>query len=208
MQIVKKNNQIYWRYYVQDFQNLTRLIRLFNGNLITIKKEKQFQNWVADFEQRYNYNIIFLEKKPSISVQNAWLSGFFEGDAGFWVKPKDFILVNKDNSRSYNIKMKFYLTQKDEKDLLNQIKHLFNIPSDIYQITNKSSTEKYNRLETSQLKSHLLIIEYLENYPFLGKRHIQFHRWKRVLGYRTKDYPITEKSIMKLHRLILSTKDF
>jgi hypothetical protein len=207
MQIVKKNNEIYWRYYVHDFENLTRLIRLFNGNLITVKKEEQFQIWVAEFKKRYNYNIFFSEKKPLISLQNAWLSGFFEGDAGFWVKPTDFIRVNKNNLQYYNIKMKFYLTQKDEKDLLNQIKHLFNIPSNIYQITNKSSTEKYNHLETSQLKSHLLIIEYLEKYPFLGKRHIQFHRWKRVLGYRTNDYPITEKSIMKLRRLILSTKN-
>lgn len=63
MQIVKKNNEIYWRYYVHDFENLTRLIRLFNGNLITVKKEEQFQIWVAEFEKRYNYNIFFFRKK-------------------------------------------------------------------------------------------------------------------------------------------------
>ena len=208
IKIVKKTNRIYWRYYVQDFQNLTRFIWLFHGNLITVKKIKQFQNWVTEFQKRYNYKIIFSEKKPSISLKTAWLSGFFEGNAGFWIQPKDFIKVNIDNSRSYNIKMIFYLTQKDEKELLSQIKQIFNIPSDIYQIINKCTTEKYNRLETSQLKSHLLIIEYLEKYPFLGKRHIQFQRWKRVLGYRIKNYPITDKSIMKLYRLILSTKDF
>ena len=205
-EIVKDNNTTYWRYSVYDLKNLTRLIWLFNGNLITVKKQKQFQIWVAEFNKRYNQDFVFLKNKPEICFKNAWLSGFFEGDAGFWVKSKDIVRVNKDNSQSYNIKMKFYITQKDEKELLNQIKYLFQIPSNIYQITNGSLTEKYNRLETSLLKSHLILIQYLTKYPFLGKRQILFNRWKRVLGYRTKKYPITKKSIIKLQRLILNTK--
>ncbi len=218
-EVVKENNEIYWRYSVYDLKNLTRLIWLFNGNLITVKKQKQFQIWVALFNKRYNSDsgsFLFAKKKiqkPEICLNNAWLSGFFEGDAGFWVESKDIIRVNNDNSKSYNIKMKFYITQRDEKELLNQIKHLFQIPSDIYQITIPSSgsvrsfTEKYNRLETSLLKSHLVLIQYLTKYPFLGKRQILFNRWQRVLGYRTKEYPITKKSIIKLQRLILNTKE-
>lgn len=207
-EIVKENNQIYWRYSVYDLKNLTRLVWLFNGNLITVKKQKQFQIWVAEFNKKYNSDFLFSTTKPEICFKNAWLSGFFEGDAGFWIQSKDLVRVNKDNSQSYNIRMKFYITQKNEKELLNQIKQLFQIPSNIYQkeIPNGHSNEKYNRLETSLLKSHLLLIEYLTKYPFLGKRHICFHRWKRVLGYRTKDYPITKKSIIKLQRLILNTK--
>lgn len=225
--IVKQNNQIYWRYSVYDFKNLTRLIWLFNGNLITVKKQKQFQIWVAEFNKTHNSDILFSIKKPEICLKNAWLSGFFEGNAGFWVQSKDLVRINKDNSQSSNIgfpkennparlkssiltaciEIKFYITQKDEKELLNKIKHLFQIPSNIYQITNDSVTETYNRLETSLLKSHLLLIQYLTKYPFLGKRQIIFNRWKRVLGYRIKEYPITKKSIIKLQRLILNTKE-
>lgn len=205
--IVKQNNQIYWRYSVYDLKNLTRLIWLFNGNLITVKKQKQFQIWVAFFNKTHNSDILLRRKKPKICLKNAWLSGFFEGDLGFWVQSKDVVRRHKDNSQSYKIEMKFYITQKDEKELLNKIKHLFQIPSNIYQITNESVTETYNRLETSLLKSHLLLIQYLTKYPFLGKRHIIFNRWKRVLGYRTKEYPITKKSIIKLQRLILNTKE-
>lgn len=205
--IVKPNNQIYWRYSVYDLKNLTRLIWLFNGNLITVKKQKQFQIWVAEFNKTHNLDILFSRKKPEICLKNAWLSGFFEGDIGFWVQSKDIVRINKDNSQSYKIEMKFYITQKDEKELLNKIKHLFQIPSNIYQITNESVTETYSRLETSLLKSHLLLIQYLTKYPFLGKRQIIFNRWKRVLGYRIKEYPITKKSIIKLQRLILNTKE-
>ena len=222
--IVKQNNQIYWRYSVSYLKNLTRLIWLFNGNLITVKKQKQFQIWVAEFNKTHNSDILFSTKKPEICLKNAWLSGFFEGDAGFWVQSKDLVRINKENSQSSHIgfnnraslkssiltslfEIKFYIIQKDEKELLNKIKDLFQISSNIYQITNESVTETYNRLETSLLKSHLLLIQYLTKYPFLGKRQILFNRWKRVVGYRTKEYPITKKSIIKLQRLILNTKE-
>lgn len=142
----------------------------------------------------------------NLSLKTAWLSGFFEGNAGFWVNSKNVIQVNKDNSQSYSIQMKFFITQKNEIELLTQIKKLFKISSEISQIINRDSSEKYNRLETNELMSHLRILKYLTNYPFLGKRYILFNRWKRILGYRINKYPITKKSILKLKRLILSTK--
>ena len=208
------NNQTYWRYYAHDLKNVSRFIWLLNGNLITEKKQKQFQIWLGDFNSRHNSSFLsqlcipckVLKTQPTIGLSNAWLSGFFEGDSGFWIKPTNIIRRNNDNSQSYNIKMKFYITQKNEESLLNQIKQLFQISSDIYQIKNGHSEEQYNRLETSLLKSHLLLIKYLTKYSFLGKRSILFQRWKRVLGYRINKYPITEKSIRKLQRLILSTK--
>ena len=203
---VKENNEIYWRYSVYDLKDFTRLIWLFNGNLITVKKQKQFQNWILFFNKRYKKKFLFSKTKPEICFKNAWLSGFFEGNAGFWVKSKDIVIVNKEFSNNYNVYLSFYITQRDEKQLLNQIKHLFQISSDIYQITNTSSTENTNRLKTSLLESHLLLIQYLTKYPFLGKRKILFNRWKRVLGYRINNYPITKKSINKLQRLILNTK--
>jgi LAGLIDADG endonuclease len=199
------NTQTYWRYYVHDLKNVIRLIWLFNGNFITEKKREQFKIWIYDINVEKNQSFGVLKPTSKISVTNGWLSGFFEGDAGFWVKPNNIIRINKDDSRSYNIKMKFYITQKNETKLLNDIRGLFHMPWPIYEIQNQS-LKKYNRLETGLLQNHLLISEYLTKYPFLGKRYILFHRWKRVLGYRINKYPITKKSIIKLKRLILSTK--
>ena len=204
---VRENNEISWRYSVSDLKDLTRLIWLFNGNLITIKKQKQFQSWIALFNKRYKKEFFFSKRKPEICFKNAWLSGFFEGNADFWVKSKDLFVFNKEFSNNSNVVLNLCITQRDEKQVLNQIKHLFQIPSDIYQITRTSSTENSFRLETSFLENHLVFIQYLTRYPFLGKRQILFNRWKRVLGYRINNYPITKKSINKLQRLILNTKE-
>lgn len=208
IEINKQYNNKYWRFYISDFNNLCRLIWLFNGNLITNKKNFQFKVWINEINKIKNKDFILLIRKVEIGFNNAWLSGFLEGDGGFYVKAKNIIRTNKNSSKAYNIKMKFYITQKNEKELLIKIKELFNIPTNIYQISNSYSTSKYNRLETSQLKSHLLIINYLDKYPFLGKRNIIFSRWKRLVGYRINKYPITNKSIIKLKRLILATKNY
>ena len=202
---VKENNEKTWRYSVYNFKDLTRLIWLFNGNLITVKKQKQFQSFLYFFNKKYKKDFLFLKKKPEICFKNAWLSGFFEGNAGFWVNSKNL-------SKNYNGDLIFYITQKDEKELLNQIFYLFQIPSEIYQITNTFyplspfSTEKINRLEILFLESNLLCLQYLTKYPFLGKRQKDFNRWKRVLGYGINNYPITNKSINKYKRLISNTK--
>lgn len=207
IQINKLDKKQYWRFYVSDFQNLCRLFWLFNGNLITVKKNEQFQFWVNEINKVKNTDFSVLKNQVEIGWNNAWLAGFLEGDGGFYVKSTNLTRLNQDGSRSYNIKMKFYLTQKKEVQLLNNIKKLFKIPSDIVQISNGRSAELYNRLETSLLKSHLLIINYLKKYPFLGKKYITFCQWERIVGYRIKNYPITNKSILKLQRLILSTKN-
>lgn len=207
IEINLKDNKKYWRFYSSNFENLCRLIILFNGNLITSNKNRQFKLWVNQINIIKHKQFIVLQRNLEPRFNNAWLSGFLEGDGGFYAKEKDFIRINKSGSKSYNIKMKFYITQKHEEKLLTKIKELFNISTNIYKISNNISTIKYNRLETHKLESHLLLIKYLEKYPFLGKRFITFSRWKRLVGYRINKYPITPKSIIKLKRLILETKN-
>ena len=202
-----QNNTFYWRYSTSKKKYLISFIYLFNGNLLSKHKQKHFKDFVTNFNKIYNINFSVFETRLEPSLKTAWLSGFLEGDGGFYVNFNNIIRFNKHGSKRYNFKMKFYITQKNEIELLMKIKELFYIPTNLYKIHNGNKFQKYNRLETSQLNCHLLIIKYLENYPFLGKRNITFSRWKRLVNYRVNKYPITDKSILKLKRLILATKN-
>lgn len=203
----RESSETYWRYYAQNLESLTRLIFLLNGNLITEKKQDQFQIWLAEFNTSKKKEICFLPNRSDISLRDSWLSGFLEGDGGFWAKSKDLIRFNKkDNKPRYNIKMRFYVTQRGEISLLNLIKELFKIETKIHVITNGRTKEKYNRIETSRLDCHLIVVEYLKRYPFRGRRNVTFFNWERILQYRTSEYPITDKAIAKLRRLIEKTK--
>nr|YP_010731984.1 putative LAGLIDADG homing endonuclease [Kalinella pachyderma]WDY12898.1 putative LAGLIDADG homing endonuclease [Kalinella pachyderma] len=204
---IKRKSEMYWRYYAQDVVSLTRLISLFNGNLITEKKLDQFKDWLSKYNTSKNKEILFLPKRVEISLRDAWLSGFLEGDAGFFIKPHDIIrFTKKKNEPKYDLKMKFYLTQKNELTLLTRIKELFQIPTKTHVVTNGYTKEKYNRIETFRLNCHLLVVNYLTRYPFRGKRSVPFSNWKSVLQYRTSNYPITDEAIAKLKLLIEKTK--
>lgn len=205
---ISKNDQTYWRFYVQKLDNLKRIINLLNGNLITVKKRNQFTDWFNAFQKRHQTAISLLKSERNISFKSAWLSGFFEGDAGFYVSKTKIVRMKKDGVEKFNIKMRFYLTQKDENLLFEEIRNLFKIPSKVYQISNSDSKEKYNRLDTYVLGCHILLRNYLTRYPFLGKRKITLTRWNNLLNYRIFDYPVTPKSIEKVKRCISGlTKD-
>lgn len=198
----KESGKAYWRYYAQSLDALMRWIAIFNGNLITEKRQARFKSWLVNFNKGKNKAIPLLPNTANISLENAWLSGFFEGDAGFWVRKKVTRVNIKDGANKYDIKAKFYLTQKEEKSLLLEISKLLKIPTKIHTLTNGRTEVRYNRIETARLECHLIIIQYLTRYRFKGKRYINFCIWERICAYRTKNYPITEKSILKLERLV------
>ena len=200
----KRKDKIYWRYSTSSFINIKRFILLFNGNFITNHKNIQFYDFLKIFNQIYTESITILKSKVILSLNSYWLSGFLEGDGGFWVTQLENLNKKKLNT---GLKIKFYITQKNEFVLLNQIKILFDIQTNIYKIHNGNKLQKYNRLETCDLESLKLIKSYLQKYPFLGQRQILVKRWIRLIDYKINDYPLTPKSSKKLTRLIFSTKN-
>ena len=205
---IEKKSETYWRFYIQQRVNLERIILLFNGNFITVKKQNQFTIWLDAFNKRHNTEILLLRSEVKLSLETGWLSGFLEGDGGFYVRDKVVRINKKDQARKFDIKMKFYITQKDEDQLFEQIRSLLNIPTKVYTVTNGHSKVKYNRLETHVFKCHALLRDYLQKYPFLGKRKIALTQWDRLLNYRTADYPVTDKSVKKAERLVASLNGF
>jgi hypothetical protein len=193
-----RGNSVYFRFTTSKKEHLDRLILLFNGNLLLEKKQKQFNNWLFLMNLRYKTNILVKPNLCKVSLSTAWLSGFLEGDAGFYVQ--------KLSEKTERLNMKWYITQEEELIVLNDIRNLFQMPGTIYTLTNGHSTKLYNRLETTSLEIHLFLLDYLQVYPFLGKRSIQLSRWRRLVNYRKTKYKLTPKLRKKFNRLIDGTK--
>lgn len=211
VQEIKRENTSYWRYYVEDYRNIQRLILLLQGNLILEKKKDQFQSILREFEDYFDVPNSLKETStisPKLSLETAWLSGFLEGDGGFWVSDKSLIYTSKTGKQKWKLRMKFYVTQKGEKNLLEQLPLLLGHQNfrQLSVIVNKTTNESYYRYETNSLAVHLSIREYLRRFPFRGQRAISLSRWNRLLEYRLNDYPVTPKSNKKLLRLISATK--
>lgn len=191
-----KNEKRYWRYQIGSQKHLDAFIFLFNGHFMTQHKYTCFSTFIQNYNQIYNQNVMLLKKNNFDLFQNAWLSGFLEGDGGFFssITYKRFCI-------------KFYLTQKNELTLLNEIKEILHSSNKLGVLKNGQTNVQYNRFETSNLKSLLLLQTYLKKYPFLGQRQILIKRWCRLIDYKIKKYPMTPKAIEKLKRLVNSTKN-
>lgn len=201
----RRNNTTYWRYQVGKADHLRALIFLFNGNLVTDQKSQNFEFFVYQFHKSQKEKPIqILEKnQKGVSLHTYWLSGFLEGNGGFWATQKK---NQKQTKLSTGLLIKFYVMQKNELSLLTRIQNVFKISTKVYQLNNGANTVMYNRLETTHRNSLNIIRTYLEMHPFLGQKNILIKRWIRLLDYKEKNYPLTEKSSQKLRRLVLSTK--
>lgn len=202
--IVKPENSIYYRYYTSKRENIERLVNLFNGNLILEKRQQQFEKLLNDIEQMWNLKIFLKPWKMKPSLNTAWLTGFVEGDGGFYTNQgNNFIRGHYPNGRvRYGFFLKFYITQKSEQNVLIRIRDLFKATNKLATITNGRTDVRYNRLEVSNAKSRNLIITYFERFPFKGEKNISFKRWTRVHGYQQRGQKLTEKSANKLKTLL------
>lgn len=65
-------------FYVSGKDNFERLITIFNGNLSTKSKQKEFENWLLTFNQQYKMDINYKNNLIIPSLSNSWISGFFD----------------------------------------------------------------------------------------------------------------------------------
>lgn len=206
--VFSKKGETYSRYYVNKKKHIIAIISLLNGNLVTKKKQEQLRIWLNLFNERHGEKIPFLQTRPDISLKNGWLSGFIEGDGGFYATPTNLVTTNKKGVQRFQVRTKFYITQDGETEVLTEIRDLFLHTCTIGTLTNGRTKKRYNRLEMSSVTCILKVIDYLQNYPLLGKRQITFLRWARLFNYRVESYPVTEKSTAKLKRLVSNIKTY
>jgi LAGLIDADG endonuclease len=218
-----QNNETYHRYAVYGIQNITRLIHLFNGNLLLNKVNTRFQLWLTEYNTLYSATLsshtLILHKpcQSTLSLDSAWLSGFTDAEGGFYAS-----LTKQTNLKlQYRLRMKFYITQKYELEVLKNIVKLIHQNSN--QSNDASNDASFNsvryisnfkldfyKLEISKHAYLLRTIAYFEKYQLKGKKHIVFNRWKRI--YLNKDIvkkqaSSSEKAFTRFKRLVSSVQN-
>ena len=100
---------------VDDPSHILLLAFLFNGNLAIAHRIQQLYLWVQALNNRFVANtILFIDTPVSITLQDAWLSGFSETKGLFNVS----IISNARYTLDPVIKMCYLLDQKDNSILL------------------------------------------------------------------------------------------
>ena len=128
------------RYVVDDTASNYKLAHLFNGNLVMVYRIDQLANWIKVLQTK-NYSIIEILTPITISLQDAWLSGFVYAEGCFTV------FTGKSTG------LKFILDQNN-KEILDYIAVLFNGGA----VTTRNSDSF--RYQASRLSHLIPIISY------------------------------------------------
>lgn len=201
-----------WRFQIWDKDGLIRLFCLFYGNLVLDKRCLKFQKWITfitfpnDFVISANCLKHFEKNKLCgtnfISLDNAWLSGFWQADGGFYAYGE---------WNPIHIILRVYITQRAELATLNQIAVTISEKNKkISTLCNGTTKTRYNRLDFASQACLLQFFSYFQKFVLVGEKRRTFLRCKRIWEIcekiKNQDFPITEKSIKKLKRLIAATK--
>ena len=210
-----------WRFQVWDKRGLLRLYCIFYGNLVLNKRHLKFQKYTNFLIFPTDFSIPItscnqaakntLSGSNFISLDNAWLAGFWQADGGFYAWAK-FDLTH--------IILRAYITQKAEAAALQQIAIVIHgnektpLGVRFYRtlsiLENKKTKTQYNRVEFASQACLLQIFFYFKKFVLVGEKKRTFLRWKRIWEIREKiknnEIIVTEKSIRKLKRLISATK--
>jgi hypothetical protein len=203
--IFEKDGFTYARWFTSKCKHVLTLLTLFNGNLVIPKRQQQFESIISTLNSVWNSHILVKPWQSKITLDNAWLAGFSDADAGFFINIKNNFQGHRKSPKEfyYRLITKFYITQDGDDSFLKTIQQLLGDSSKIYQISaGNDRTKKYNRLEISSLNSTEKLINYFVRFPLRGERRISFLRWARVYGYKKRGLRLNESSASKLARLI------
>lgn len=214
-----------WCFQVWDQDGLFRLFCIFSGNLVLDKKYLEFQKWTAflTYPPGFSYELDSASSQQAkenmnsgnqlIGLNNAWLSGFWQANGGFYA-------WGCFKSQKIHIVLRAYVIQRVENNALQRIGILIQKQEKKwYRITNNKTMTQYNRLEFASELALETLLKYFKKYPVVGKKHICFLQWKRLWEAREKakqSYAnqiylddkliLTEKSKEKLERLVAAVR--
>ena len=183
----KKNQTHHFR--VRDQKSLFKLIYIFNGNLLTYKKNNQFKLWVEAYNKVYNSKIYPVQKKINPTLDNAWLSGFSDSEGCFTVS-----IIKR--SQTYNqVQVRYILSQKNEFELMNSIAKILN-----GKIFYFKSYGGYNM--TVNLSKLSKTIKYFTKYPLKTKKYIDYLNWLKAYKLVINKKHMTQNGLIQIKKLL------
>jgi len=183
---------------INDQKGILNLVNLLNGNMKTPKINSLYK--LIDWLNNKNPYLI-LTKLPLNTdslKNNAWLSGIIESDGHFSIRTT---LAGKYPK----IECKFELSQR-QKDHLGYSNKLF--LTDIANFLNTSlknirenTTHPQYRFRTVNLKSNLILVNYLNEFPLFGSKFLDYNNWKEILNLFNPRFKYSQENIDKVLNL-------
>ena len=187
------NKNDFYRLIVDNPSHILLLAFLFNGNLALTHRIQQLSLWVQALNNRFGANtILLINTAVSVTLQDAWLSGFTDAEGCFNVS----ITSNARYALGHVIKMRYILDQKDSAILLI-IQNLFGFGK----VTLRSKTDGVYRYTATGFKSMNDVISYFKVFPLLTKKAQSLEKWSAVHNLVYNKLHLTEEGLAQVRVL-------
>jgi len=170
------NKNDFYRLIVENTSHILLLAFLFNSNLALTHRIQQLSLWVQVLNSRFGVNtILFVNTPVSVTLQDAWLSGFTDAEGCFNVSITYNARYTLVAPAFHVIRMRYILDQKDSIILL-VIRNLFGFGN----VTLRSKTDGVYRYTVTGCRSANDIISYFKVFPLLTNKANSFEKWSTI----------------------------
>jgi hypothetical protein len=191
---IANRNCIKWA--IQDKKSVTFIVNSINGKFRTPKINSLHR--LIDFLNEKGDNIVKLPLDNSPINSNAWLAGFIDSDGSFTIKG-----FSSENLRTY-LGFHFYLGQRVKDVSGESLEKVMQILSDFLKTKLRTRTiygfEQFV-VNTSSKESNLILVNYLNTYPLLSSKYLDYKDWEEALNFYINKLHKDPKHLEKIRLL-------
>lgn len=196
--LIRKKGSNAYIFYVNDNKGILSLINLLNGNMKTPKINSLYKliDWINIKDPKLN--IIKLPLNDNLLGKDAWLSGMIESDGHFSVR-------TTITGKYPKIECKFEFSQSRKNHLgysnelfMDNIANFLNVS---LKKTRENSSHPQFRLRTMSLKTNLILVNYLNDFPLFGSKFLDYSDWKEILYLFDPKFKYSQENIDKILKL-------
>jgi hypothetical protein len=165
------NKNGFYRWIVTHPSDILILTVLFNGNLTLTQRIRQLATWINLYnKQNPMSTMTLIHTNATLSLNNAWLSGFADAEGCFNVS----VTASSQYTTGYRVRIRFILDQKSQQ-LLDTIRVLFGFG------TVSLQTNGVYRYAGTGVTSMLDVRAYFVQFPLRTKKLVSFTQWCSAL---------------------------
>ena len=167
----RKTNSIELRF--SEKKTILKIVTLINGKFRTPKIDQLYRviDWLNN---KYFMDIQKLPLDTSPLNKNSWLTGFIEADGGFYIRYSLNQIICKF---ALEQRMIYPKTKENYYIILNKICLFLNIKLAVRNRLNYKHSYYIIRVENQE--STKILIDYLNKYPLLSSKFLDFLEWER-----------------------------
>lgn len=180
---------------INDEYSIKSLIALINGHMRTPKIEalQRLADWYNAIDSTYTLPVLDLDMSPLHS--NAWLAGFVEGDASFFIDARPTRVSTSVDIVQSRVNLELIARYKPIMEAIAGLL-LTVIGSTIVKNASGTVSERL-RCRTTAMAGSLIIASYLARYPLRSSKHLDFLAWREVLIMQVMRESVTDEGRLK-----------